>query len=79
MTERGRHTARTNGFDVSPGSPRASASPALTEAALFRGYGVREGRPCACGSMVYADPLCPAFDVREHNEGAAHQSWRALA
>ena len=62
---------------MSPGSPRASA-PVVTEAMLFRGYGIKEGRPCQCGGMIYADPLCPTFDVREHNETALHQAWRGV-
>ena len=34
-----------------------------------------QGRPCACGGMVFARPDRPGHAVRSHNETAAHLRW----
>ena len=33
-------------------------------------------RPCACGSVVIADPRDTTEGVRLHNETPAHAAWR---
>ena len=37
-----------------------------------------EGRPCACGGMVWADPGNPAPGVKAHNVTLEHQAWIEL-
>ena len=34
-----------------------------------------EGRPCACGGMVWADPANPAPGVKVHNSTLEHMAW----
>jgi hypothetical protein len=34
-----------------------------------------EGRPCACGAMVWANPASPAEGVRGHNATVEHLAW----
>ena len=49
----------------------------LSEADLTAAHGRREqARPCACGSVVIADPRDPTEGVRLHNETPAHAAWR---
>ena len=34
-----------------------------------------EGRPCACGGFVWADPDDPEEGVKAHNATLAHMAW----
>jgi len=51
--------------------------------ASFLGLGraaesIVEGRPCACGGMVWANPERPAEGVRAHNATVEHLAWWEL-
>ena len=37
-----------------------------------------EGRPCACGEMVWANPERPSDGVRQHNATVDHMAWWEL-
>ena len=37
-----------------------------------------EGRPCACGGMVWADPDDPEPGVMAHNAEECHLAWVEL-
>ena len=39
---------------------------------------VIEGRVCACGGMVWANPLNPRPGVAAHNATECHQAWSEL-
>lgn len=83
MTGLGRPTASVERVDLSV-QQRASAVPATSEEALFRGYrgsaetdgiGI-EHRPCVCGGTVTADPRRPAPGVAAHQFTSRHKAWR---
>lgn len=50
----------------------------ITEAELMTALGGPSllARPCACGSVVVADPRDPAEGVSLHNGTPEHRSWR---
>ena len=90
MTEQALPTASIHRVDVNPGGKRASAAP-VTEALLFRGYGVlqpgqqgifrvvdRQEMSCACGGTIVRLGGQAVEDVvAAHNESALHRAWRA--
>lgn len=81
MNELGRPTASVVRVDLS-GQQRASAVPATSEDALFRGYSGAESvlvtLPCACGGDVTADPYAPARGVAAHQYTGRHKAWRSV-
>ena len=56
----------------------AKAPESISEADLTAAHAAPSllARPCACGSVVIADPRDPTEGVRLHNETPAHAAWR---
>ena len=72
----GRAVTRCGNPDHANWSP-AELSGRLPADYLFNSMTI-EGRPCACGGMVWADPGNPAPGVKAHNVTLEHQAWIEL-